>query len=203
MIGECSPESAYRLDATPLPCTELSTEVVVAFTKHFQLFRSKVLADKDGPHGNVVDYWWRAQYHKRGAIHIHLVVWCEKGTVPASVFSAEKPRGDHYLIPISRQLVEKYQMHGECNVNQCFKGPGGNFLTKCKYGFPFKVQATEGLDATDIRMKYVLRNEEDSMIVPYNFFLYGVDTSMSNISRLGVGKYTLESIYQKQSQHLP
>ena len=199
-IGECSmfesPESAYRLDATPLPCTELSTEVVIAFMKRFQLFRSKVLADKDGPLGNVVDYWWRAEYQKRGAVHIHLVVWCEKGTVPASVVSAEKPRGDHSLIPISRQLVEKYQMHGECNVNRCFKGPGGTFLTKCKYGFPFKIEATEGLDATGIRMKYVRRNAEDSMVVPYNLpllFLWGGHINVQRVSsggwKLYLGKY--------------
>ena len=39
----------------------------------------------------------------------------------------------------ARKMVQKYQMHCECHPDRCFKGYAGKILTKCKYGFPFKV----------------------------------------------------------------
>lgn len=55
---------------------------MVAFYKRFQLLREKVLEDAKDPLGQVNDYWWRIEHQLRGALHVHVVVWCEPDTVP-------------------------------------------------------------------------------------------------------------------------
>ena len=73
------------------PAMEFPTETVVAFQKRFQLFREKVLEDSNGPLGQVNDYWCRVEYQQRGALHVHMVVWCKPHTIPDDAIMAELP----------------------------------------------------------------------------------------------------------------
>ena len=114
----------------------------------------------------------KTEYQKRGGIHWHILFLVEPDTVPDNVVMAEMPRYSdvsNIQAQYARRMVQKYQVHRECYPSRCFKGYGGKVLSKCKYGFPFKVpQYTEELDEDGIRIIYRRRCKEDCLVVPYN-----------------------------------
>ena len=63
--------------------------------------------------------------------------------------------------------VQKFQIHGTCVPERCFKGPGGKGLVQCNYGFPFDPEEADRPDESGMRMPYRRRCEEDSRVVPY------------------------------------
>ncbi len=57
--------------------------------------------------GKVLDFWWRREYQKRGAIHIHMVVWFDPQTVPSDAVCAEMPRASEMNDPFVQTLRYK------------------------------------------------------------------------------------------------
>ena len=76
-------------DETVLSPVDFPVETVVVFHKRFQSFKKNVLSNKNCPLGNVKNFWYRVEFQKRGAIHIHMVVWCID--IPKTALSAEIP----------------------------------------------------------------------------------------------------------------
>ena len=118
------------------------------------------------------DYVVKTEYQKWGGIHWHILFWVEPGTAPENEVMTEMPRysdTSNVEAQYARCMVQKFQVHHECFTSRCFKGYGGKVLTKCKYGFPFKVpQLTEELDEDGVRFIYKCRCKEDCLVVPYN-----------------------------------
>ena len=168
-----------------------STEAVISFVKRFQLFKDEVIYKK-GPLGVVNDWWYRLEYQGRGAMHIHLVVWCDRSTIPHNVISAEMPRGDpgHPMTYTCRKYVSRFQIH-EHVPRRCFRGAAGKSLKKCKYGFDFNMQKDEELDDTGIRYLYKRSMAEDTKIVPYNMNILLLWGAHINVQKVTAGGWEL------------
>ena len=136
-------------------------ESVLGAEKRFSAFMDMLLDKKSSPVGEVMDYVTKKEYQRRGGIHWHILVWVKPGTAPENVVMAELPRAsdpNDERAQYIRRMVQKFQMHRECHPERCFKGYGGKVLSKCKYGFPFKVpQMVEELDEEGIRYLYKRR----------------------------------------------
>ena len=61
--------------------------------------------------GEIVRYFFRAEYQNRGAIHWHCVLWIKEGTLPNNLISAERPRGNDLASHKLRELVSYLQIH--------------------------------------------------------------------------------------------
>ena len=90
-----------------------------------------------------------------------------------------------------------------CYPTRCFKGYGGKTLTKCKYGFPFKVpQLVEELDEDCVRYIYKRRCKEDCLIVPYNLdilLFWGASTNIQRVAKHGFEMYLAKYISKPES----
>jgi ATP-dependent DNA helicase PIF1 len=174
------------------PVVDYPTECVVAFYKRLRLINNAVLHDKNGPLGEVEDFWYRIEMQKRGALHAHCVVWCKEGTIPEDAVTAEMPRfPDQPENESIREHVRKLMTH-HCNDSRCLKGKrGGKKLKKCKYGFPFDLRSTTGLD--DKKMQYLLKRTqgEDRNIVSYNLKLLLLSGAHLNVKMVGKAGWEL------------
>ena len=127
-------------------------------------------------------------------------MWVKPGTAPENVVMAEIPRANdpkNERAQYIRRMVQKFQIHRECHPDRCFKGYGGKVLSKCKYGFPFKVpQLVEELDE-GIRYLYKRRCKEDSLVVPYNLeilLFWGASMNIQRVSKHGFEMYLAKYI---------
>lgn len=91
------------------------------------------------------------------------------------------------------RMVQKYQVHRECYPSRCFRGMVEKFLSKCKYGFPFKVpQYTEELDEDGILIIYRHRCKEDCLVVPYILAIllfWGASMNLQRVTKHGFKMY--------------
>ena len=66
---------------------------VIAAEERFSWYMNNFLCnDKQAPLGKVVDYVWKKEYQKRGAVHWHMLLWIEPGTIPNDAVTSEMPR---------------------------------------------------------------------------------------------------------------
>ena len=143
-------------------------EMAKAFYRRFDMFMTNIIRNRKGPFGIVQEYWWRVEYQKRGGLHIHMVVWCKPGTVPANVISAEMPRFKHDQNEHFRDRVQRYMIHN-CREFYCRTGAGGRLLPKCRHGFDdFVLLDADKLDNSSIRWQYRRTAEEDLKVASYN-----------------------------------
>ena len=153
----CRPENEQLIGFNPL-------ESVLSAEKWFSAMMDIMLDKKCDPLGTVIDYAVKKEYQKRGGLHWHILFWVEPSTTPDDVISAELPcniNTTNVQVQYVRKMVQRYQVHRECYPERCFKGYAGKILTKCKYGFPFKVpQLTEELDEDGIRYLHTRRCKE-------------------------------------------
>ena len=174
---------------------------VMAAEERFQWYMKTYLCNsKGGPLGKVVDYVWKKEYQKRGAVHWHMLLWMEPETIPADAVVAEMPRPVDTSSSVGkylRKLVRKLEMHDYCTP-KCFQKAFGQTSTKCKYGFPYNVpQAVEELDEENIRYLYPRRHEEDKMVVPHNLemlVVWGAGHNVQRVSRHGFEMYLAKYI---------
>ena len=88
-----------------------------------------------------------------------------------------------------RKIVEQMQQHKTYAI---LHGSHGKTLSKCKYGFLFKVpEPKERMDdAHDgVRHLYLRRHKEDALVVPYNpeiALLWGAAHNVQKVSRHGI-----------------
>ena len=75
------------------PPVDYTVASIVAYMRRFALYRTKILQNKRGPFGKVTSFWWRHEFQKRGAIHTHMVIWCDSETIPTNCIRAQLPRG--------------------------------------------------------------------------------------------------------------
>jgi hypothetical protein len=110
--------------------------------------------DGVGELGKVETYWWRREYQKRGAVHIHLAPWVDPKDERPNVVRAEMPRGgsDPVLRDL-RELVRKLQIHN-CR-DDCFK-VGKKKLKKCRFDFPDSLRP-ETIQKPDALRKFSVR----------------------------------------------
>ena len=181
-------------------------ESVLGAEKRFSAMIDILLDKKSGPLGVVTDYAIKKEYQRRGGLHWHILFWVEPGSTPDNVVLAELPRSrdtQNVQAQYARRMVQKYQMHRECRPERCFKGYGGKVLTKCKYGFPFKVPVlTEELDEDEIRFLYVRRCKEDQLVVPYNLeilLFWGASMNIQRVARHGFEMYLAKYISKPES----
>ena len=80
-------------------------EMAKAFYRRFDMFMTNIIRNRKGPFGTVQEYWWRVEYQKRGGLHIHMVVWCQPGTVSPNVISAEMPGHSKTMRPLRPMVV--------------------------------------------------------------------------------------------------
>ena len=138
------------------PAIKHGVEAVVAFERRFHLFKKTFLKKgKLGPLGEVSDFWWRREYQGRGAVHVHMVIWIKKGTMPANLISAEMPRleksadlasdKDLRNILMVRDLVKNFQLHN-CVPERCrYSDMKRKYYDTCRYGYPYKYYAQDQL----------------------------------------------------------
>eukprot|EP00112_Aurelia_sp_Birch-Aquarium-sp1_P019944 Seg5030.1 transcript_id=Seg5030.1/GoldUCD/mRNA.D3Y31 product="hypothetical protein" protein_id=Seg5030.1/GoldUCD/D3Y31 len=95
------------------PKKSFCIETVVAYNNRLKLFKEKVLFNKNGPLGEVLDFWDRKEFQSREAIHNHMVVWCKPGTIPEDAVCAEMPRSDTAdpTVTALRSYVKRLQVH--------------------------------------------------------------------------------------------
>ena len=165
------------------PAVNFATECSIAFHRRWLEFKKRVLQDPKGGLGKVIRYWFRREYQKRGAVHIHGVVWVEPGTKPENVVRAEMPRGgnDPKLTAELRELVKKYQTHN-C-IDKCFSRKGKR-LNNCKLGYPQPLVNATRPDETGLRNYYRRREKEDQRIVPYCIPMISIFRSHTNIQEV-------------------
>ena len=143
-------------------------EMAKAFYRRFDMFMTNIIRNRKGPFGTVQEYWWRVEYQKRGGLHIHMVVWCQPGTVSPNVISAEMPRFNHEQNNHFRDRVHRYMIHN-CRDFYCKTGAGGRLLPKCRHGFDdFILTNEDRLDNSTIRWLYRRMEEEDLKVASYN-----------------------------------
>ena len=175
------------------PGKDYSVETVEAYNNRLKLFKEQVLFNKNGPLGEVIDFWDRKEFQSRGAIHNHMVVWCKEGTVPDNVVCAELPRGDDKepMVAVLRSYVERLQVH-RCRKDKCIKDSYINKSKKCKYGFPYPMQEEEGLNKAGNRFLPRRTCKEDSNVVPYNpeiLLLWGAHMNIQKVTASGWEMY--------------
>lgn len=159
-------------------------------------------SDKGGPLGVVQDKVVKKEYQRRGAVHWHMLLWVKPGTAPSYAVMAEMPRGpdnDDERAAYLRKVIQEMQQHKTCYPSRCFRGRRRKTLSKCKYGFPFKVpEPEERLDDDGIRYLYVRRHKEDALVVvPYNpeiAILWGAAHNVQKVSRHGFEMYLAKYI---------
>eukprot|EP00112_Aurelia_sp_Birch-Aquarium-sp1_P026726 Seg968.10 transcript_id=Seg968.10/GoldUCD/mRNA.D3Y31 product="hypothetical protein" protein_id=Seg968.10/GoldUCD/D3Y31 len=175
------------------PDKSFSIETVVAYNNRLKLFKEKVLFNKNGPLGEVLDFWDRKEFQSRGAIHNHMVVWCKPGTIPEDVVCAEMPRSDTAdpTVTALRSYVKRLQVH-KCRPARCNRSSRGKKLNRCKYGFPFKIQMEDQLNHAGNRHLPKRRCQDDVNIVPYNkeiLFLWGAHMNIQRVTGSGWEMY--------------
>ena len=195
----CKPDNEQAVGPNPL-------ESVLGAEKRFSAMMDILLDKKSGPLGIVVDFAVKKEYQKRGGLHWHILFWVQPGSTPDNVVLAEMPRSadtQNVQAQYARKMVQKYQMHRECYPDRCFKGYAGKILTKCKYGFPFKVpQLNEELDEDGIRFLYTRRCKEDQLVVPYNLeilLFWGASMNIQRVARHGFEMYLAKYISKPES----
>ena len=144
---------------------------VMAVEERFNWYTKNFLCNsKEAPLGNVVDYVWKKEYQKRGAVHWHMLLWIEPGTIPSDAVVAEMPRpadANSNTVKYLRKMVRKLEMHDFCTPKR-FQKAFGQISKACKYGFPYKVpQQEEELDEENVHYLYPRRHEEAKMVVPH------------------------------------
>ena len=195
----CKPDNEQAVDPNPL-------ESVLGAEKCFSAMMDILLDKNSGPLGTVVDFAVKKDYQKRGGLHWHILFWVQPGSTPDNVVLAEMPCSadtQNVQAQYARRMVQKYQMHHECHPDRCFKGYAGKILTKCKYGFPFKIpQLNEELDEDGIRFLYTRRCKEDQLVVPYNLeilLFWGASMNIQHVARHGFEMYLAKYISKPES----
>ncbi|XP_065058005.1 uncharacterized protein LOC135685854 isoform X1 [Rhopilema esculentum] len=183
------------------PSREYSVETVTAYSNRLKLFKEKVINNSNGPLGKVIDWWDRKEFQGRGAIHNHMVVWCDEKTIPDHVVCAEIPRGSELNPTVNslKSFVRRLQVH-RCRKDKCFTSSHGKPLRKCKYGFPYPVQEEERLNNAGNRFLPRRRCHEDILVVPYNqeiLYLWGAHMNIQKVTASGwemyLAKYVAKS----------
>lgn len=162
---------------------EAPVHVVVAFYRRLHKFLEKFVYAKDGPFGEVLDWWGRIEYQARGGLHFHLVIWTNGSKRPEDVISCMMPRFDHPDNDIFRKYVQTFQQH-TCRKDRCFKAGKNKPLKSCKYGFPFVPCKEMHKDASMIRYNYPRELSEDLNISHYNLPLLMFWQAHINVQRV-------------------
>eukprot|EP00795_Rhopilema_esculentum_P010080 gene10080-18729_t len=152
-------DSEYKLRDIH-PSREYSIETVTAYSNRFKLCKEKVINNSNGPLGTVIDWWDCKEFQGRGAIHNHMLVWCEEKTIP-----------DHMVY--------------RCRKDKCFTSSHDKPLRKCKYGFPYPVQEEERLNNAGNRFLPRRRCHEDILVVSYNqeiLYLCGAHMNIQEVT---------------------
>ena len=88
--------------------------------------------------------------------------------------------------------------HKQCYPSRCFKGSHGKTLSKCKYGFPYKVpEPCETLDQEMVRYLYPRALKEDALVVPHNpeiAVLWRASHNVQKVSKHGFEQYLAKYI---------
>ena len=122
--------------------------------EHFALMKD--LYGKISVLGRVTDHWYRIEFQNRGAHHVHMLLWVapecrdKKIVVASASVPREMQNGQDRLL---RELVMSLQIHS-CIQTRCRRGTKGESLQNCKYGFPYKMRPTDGVDMLGIRYEY-------------------------------------------------
>ena len=178
---------------------------VVAAEERFQWFMNTYLrSTKGGPLGKVVDYRWKKEYQKRGAVHWHMLLWIEPEPIPDDAVVAEMPRSAVTSSKINkylRKMVRQLETHDYCTA-KCFQKAFGQIAAKCKYGFPYEVPLeVEKLDEENTRYLYPRRHEEDKLVVPHNLeilVLWGAGHNVQRVSGHGFEMYLAKYISEPE-----
>ena len=94
------------------------SQSVMAAEERFQWFMNNYLKKgKEAPLGKIVDYVCKKEYQKRGAVHWHMLLWIEPGTIPVVAEMPCAKDTKHPTAKYVRRLVKKQQMHGTCTSN--------------------------------------------------------------------------------------
>ena len=113
-----------------------SATVVRYFHHRFQTFLHDVLRSTHNPIGHISDYFWRYEFAKRGAIHVHWFAYLKDAPVYGEHDNNVITQYYDKLISCSREVPTehqeyiKYQLHR--HTKTCLKGK----RKKCRFGFP-------------------------------------------------------------------
>jgi hypothetical protein len=101
----------------------------------------------------------RQEFQQRGAIHSHMLLWCEKPIaqlIKESFVRADVP--DPHLEPLLYGLVIKFQIH-TCQETLCGgpQAPTG----QCRKGFPAPLSSTTYQEKGNLRYTYKRLSKAD------------------------------------------
>ncbi|RWS20829.1 Pif1p-like protein, partial [Leptotrombidium deliense] len=176
-------------------------EVIIAAQQRFlhtmHLIKSQNLI------GEVENWYFRAEYQNRGAIHWHIVWWVKPGTIPPNCIVAELADANstdpdvRYL----RQLGLAFQIHS-CRP-RCGRNEKNKY--KCKYGFPYSKNNTLRIDKDGLRYLYVRKNPEDANVVPYVAAILAAMQAHVNaqyVTTKGVSLYIFKYLLKEASRYM-
>jgi hypothetical protein len=151
------------------------------FDMRWRFFFTTVLKGKGQPIGEIVDYFWRVEFQRRGSPHIHMVIWVKDA--PDMATEAGRKAAPSFIeryistcVPDQpgqlQDLVKKLQTHH--HTHTCYKGGSGRH-GKCRFHMPRPPSASTRLtNDTDRglpkRTVYVTKRVEnrDESINAYN-----------------------------------
>ena len=129
-----------------------------------------------------------------------MTLWIKEGTIPDNVIVAELSRGNDEDSQHLREVVQKFQVH-TCRPNRCFCTTSGKVITRCKYGFPQKLQNKDGIGKGGIIFEYKRTEQEDRYIVPYNPYvlqMWGAHICIMKITANGLDWYLVKYITKEE-----
>ena len=114
-----------------------SPTVVRYFDHRFQTFLHEVLRSQHNPIGDISDYFWRYEFAKQGAIHVHAFAYLKDAPAYGEDHNDHVTRYYDNIISCSTDVKPeysdyiKYQIHNT-HTKSCLTGR----RKKCRFGFP-------------------------------------------------------------------
>ena len=88
---------------------------------------------------SLTDHWYRIEFQNRGAPHVHMLLRVAPEFRENKVVVATLPRGtQNNEDRLLEELVTSLQIHS-CVESRCKRGPKGELLGQCKYGFQARI----------------------------------------------------------------
>ena len=113
-----------------------SATVVRYFHHRFQTFLHDVLRSHHNPIGQISDYFWRYEFAKRGAIHVHWFAYLKDAPVYGEDEDEAVTRYYDKIISCSGEVKPEYNEYIKYQIHRHTKSCLWGIRKKCRFGFP-------------------------------------------------------------------
>ena len=129
-IGEMDTQKIFGLIRKDSPT------VVRYFDHRFQTFLHEVLRSHHNPIGDISDYFWRYEFAKRGAIHVHAFAYLKDAPVYGEDHNDHVTRYYDNIISCSTDVKPEYSDYIKYQIHRHTKSCLTGRRKKCRFGFP-------------------------------------------------------------------